>query len=357
MKIRLITKTMSITVVCVTVLMLLATPVFYELTEEYYTDQIEDVIKDIKKGKPLPKDIDLKHEILEGVATQFGIVMVIFAIGVILSTLLVSKRLWRPFENTLREIKQFRLEEQHLPTFPQTDIKEFTQLNTSVSELMAKSINSYSQQKEFTENASHELQTPLAILRSKLDLLIQQPDLTEQQAKTVEELYDVTSRMSRLSRDLLLLSKIENSQYEKAEPISLSDTITRILNNIEPLFGDMSHNIDISSDSAIVNANPVLFEVVMNNLVVNAIRHNSQTGIIDVTLRGDTFSVSNTANADKLDKERIFSRFYKPDGERSVGNGLGLAIVKSICDHYGWTINYEFHKGRHVFSIKFSPKG
>src|SRR5574344_1631486 len=207
----LLNKSLSQFLICAIVVLLLSAPLFYLLTKYYYAEEIQDILEAVNSGVPIPT-LYLEENILAGMIIHFILVFAILSISLLITMRFITHRLWQPFEKTLNKIETFNLEQSELPTFEPNDIKEFTRLNNSVSKLMEKDKQYYLSQKEFTENASHELQTPIAIVQSKLDLLLQE-NLNEQQSAIVAELYDVNTRMSRLNKNLLLLSKIENDQY------------------------------------------------------------------------------------------------------------------------------------------------
>lgn len=146
-------------VVCIAALLTLATPLFYFLTKHYYAEDMIDIIEAVKRGQPIPA-LDLEQDIMQGVTLQFGLIVGVLAVAIVLTLRFISRRLWQPFDLTLRRIEGFRLENGKLPTLPDTDVKEFARLNHSLETLMRNSLASYRTQKEFTENASHELQHP-----------------------------------------------------------------------------------------------------------------------------------------------------------------------------------------------------
>ena len=229
---------------------------------------------------------------------------------------------------------------------------EFSRLNDSLQRLMRKNKETYRIQKEFTENASHELQTPLAVIRSKLDLLMQE-DLTERQLHLVSDMYQLNTRMGRLNRNLLLLAKIENSQYGQMKTIRLKIFLQDLLPSWHLLQGNREVRMECDGDSDLtIRANPVLFESLVNNLVVNAIRHTASGGICIHLYGSPMLEVSNPADGGSLDPGEIFRRFRSGESRKS-GTGLGLAIVKAICDFHGWKIKYAFRGSRHVFSVFF----
>lgn len=155
----LIRKLMSQFVVCVAVLFMLATPLFYWLTENYYAEDMADLREAVAQGAPLPA-CDLEEDVMEGIMIQYVVISVTLSIAVLLMLRLMAKRLWAPFDRTLELIEQFRLEDDRKLVLPMGDVREFNRLNEALDRLMANSLASYHAQKEFTENASHELQTP-----------------------------------------------------------------------------------------------------------------------------------------------------------------------------------------------------
>ena len=168
----------------------------------------------------------MEEDIMHGVMIQFGVIVAVLAVAIVLTLRFISSRLWKPFDETLRQIERFHLESGSVPALPESDVAEFVRLNIALSSLMRNSLTSYRLQKEFTENASHELQTPLAVLRIRLDLLLQRSDLTCGQAELVQGLYETVSRLTRLNRNLLLLAKIDNNQYDGREAVDMDAFIS-----------------------------------------------------------------------------------------------------------------------------------
>lgn len=339
-------------VVCITVLLLLATPLFYFLTERFYAEDMIDIIQAVKGGRPIPSSLDLEEDVIQGVMIQFGIILLVLAVSIVLTLRFISRRIWKPFEETLCRLENFRLEEGIFPSLPETDVEEFIRLNRTLQTLMQNALTSYRAQKEFTENASHELQTPLAVFQSQLDLLLQQPALTEQQAKIIQRLYEVVNRLARLNRNLLLLARIDNRQYEQTEEINLTGFLSEQTMFLQSIAGDISLHEEFSNDALTVRANRTLLESLVNNLIVNAVRHNRPQGEIVLAISGNELTVSNTSNEPALDEKLIFNRFYRPS-EKVKGNGLGLAIVKAICEYHGWSVRYNYIGSRHIFTVAF----
>lgn len=335
---------------CIAVLLLLATPLFYFLTKHYYAEDMIDIIEAVGQGQPIPT-LDLEEDIMHGIMIQFGVITLVLAIALILTMRFISHRLWHPFDETLRQIEGFCLEDGALPVLPESSVKEFARLNHTLTALMRNSLASYRTQKEFTENASHELQTPLAVFQSKLDLLLQQPNLSQRQAEIIQGLYENVTRLTRLNRNLLLLAKIDNRQYEQMETINLDDFLNGQLSSLESLTGNITLYKDFQT-TLTIRANRTLLESLVNNLVVNAVRHNHPQGEIGLTLTNSQLIVANTSDEPPLDEKLVFNRFYRTS-EKTAGNGLGLAIVKAVCEYHGWKVNYLYSKGKHCFVINF----
>lgn len=335
---------------CIAVLLLLATPLFYFLTKHYYAEDMIDIIEAVGQGQPIPT-LDLEEDIMHGIMIQFGVITLVLAIALILTMRFISHRLWHPFDETLRQIEGFCLEDGALPVLPESSVKEFARLNHTLTALMRNSLASYRTQKEFTENASHELQTPLAVFQSKLDLLLQQPNLSQRQTEIIQGLYENVTRLTRLNRNLLLLAKIDNRQYEQMETINLDDFLNGQLSSLESLTGNITLYKDFQT-TLTIRANRTLLESLVNNLVVNAVRHNHPQGEIGLTLTNSQLIVANTSDEPPLDEKLVFNRFYRTS-EKTAGNGLGLAIVKAVCEYHGWKVNYLYSKGKHCFVINF----
>ena len=348
----LLSKTLSQFVICTLSIFVLTTPLFYLLTKHFYAEEMIDVIEAVGQGKSIPP-MDLERDIMAGVMLQFLLIFMVISISLYITVRFIIRRLWHPFDDTLQKTEQFNLAQGDLPQFTETRIKEFARLNHSLKELMEKDKETFRIQREFTENASHELQTPLAVTRSKLDLLLQE-EQNEQTMHIISDLYELNTRMEHLNRSLLLLAKIENSQYINMENIDIEKCINKLLTTYHAL----QHRVNITlhnhrTQSAHVYANITLLESMLNNLIVNAIRHtHTDNGDIIISLHDKYITVSNPADGEKLISADLFRRFRSGDA-KSVGNGLGLSIVKAICDFHGWEVSYLYQENRHLFVVNF----
>ncbi|WP_418210586.1 sensor histidine kinase [Bacteroides zhangwenhongii] len=344
-------KSLTQFIVCVAILFLLATPLFYWLTKSFYAEDMIDIIEAVQQGQPIPA-LDLEKDILHGIMIQFALIVTVLGVAIVLMMRFISGRLWQPFDKTLEAIERFKLENGMCPQLAESEIKEFARLNTTLERVMTDSLHSYRLQKEFTENASHELQTPLAVFQSKLDLLLQQPEITERQAFIIQDLYRINSRLSRLNRNLLLLAKMENNQFSRTDSIDVITVMNELLPYLESLSEGLALKQNFSVSTLPLKANRALLESMINNLIVNAVRHNKSNGEITVSLSDKQLTVSNTSDETALDENLIFNRFYRPS-EKTTGNGLGLSIVKAVCEYHGWKILYHYTNGNHEFTVRF----
>lgn len=307
------------------------------------------------KNEPYLFTIETNIEETEGTVMIIGIITFFFFILIVTGLFILNRRLsktiWRPFRNTLDKLKNFNLNTQTQIEFENTDTSEFEELNQSLRKLIAHNVSVYKTQKEFTENASHELQTPLAILKNKLDLLMQNADLTEKQYNIAEDMNKALSRSARINQNLLLLAKIENSQFDHSEIIHFDQLVKLSIENIQEHLDQKNITLQIDTlQNTTVNGNTSLTEILINNLLLNAIRHTPINGFIFINLNNLVFSVANSG-IQKLDENLLFKRFSKLSSNNS-GSGLGLAIIKEISKSQKWDVQYGFFDNNHVFSVK-----
>jgi len=276
----------------------------------------------------------------------------VLAIGFWILNKKLSKKLWKPFHNTLQKLKFFRLNNHTTIEFTKTDIIEFQELNVVLDKLLQHSISVYKNQKEFVENASHELQTPVAIIKNKLDLLLQDKSLTSKQYNIIEQINKSLLRMSRIHKNLLLLSKIENGQFDEVQNFNIYALIQNLLVELEDFINNKNITINVKSlENKSIQSNKSLVEILVYNLILNAIQYTEKNNTIYIELQSYKLIVSNPGDK-KLDEKVIFERFKKTNSQNK-GNGLGLAIVKEICCNNGWKINYIFENKQHRFVVNF----
>jgi signal transduction histidine kinase len=262
----------------------------------------------------------------------------------------ISKSVWLPFYKNLEKLKKFSLHKRVTFCPENSDISEFQELNKTLKSLTEKVINDYDIIKKFAENASHELQTPLAIIRSKIESLLEGNELAPVQAEKIQSVYKSVNRLTKINKDLLLLTKIENQQFVKIEAVSMKKFILEQMEYFSELAGIMEIKIDFRDTADwIINCDKALIEILVNNLFSNAIKHNIKGGAINIELENKKMVISNSGTKNIEDAKHIFDRFYKEAGSDSIG--LGLAIAKQICLMLNLKIEYNFSDKIHSFTL------
>ncbi|GHA61950.1 PorY family sensor histidine kinase [Pontibacter akesuensis] len=293
---------------------------------------------------------DLVEDLLVSI---FWLYLGLIAIILVLNNFLLKKT-WQPFYRLVQQLRDFRLEKQHQIKYEETRVEEFQVLHDAVSKLIQNSTDTYQSQKQFIENASHELQTPLAISLNKLELLLEESNLTEEQLRLLAGAVNNLERMKRLNKSLLLLSKIENRQFQVEEEVNINQVIKTLLDD----FSDQAEYKGLAvtlveEGDCRVRMNPDLASVLLTNLLKNAIVHNHQEGFVEVTVSRDKLVVANSGKTSALNEQRMFSRFQQ-DSPSEASTGLGLPIVKAIANLYRFQVKYSF-TGKHILTLSFHP--
>jgi signal transduction histidine kinase len=262
----------------------------------------------------------------------------------------VLKRIWRPFYTTLEKVKAFRLSRNTPLQLSSSGIEEFEFMNRTLERITQQAQTEYIALKTFSENASHEMQTPLAVIRSKLDLLIQDDQLTETQSRLLQATYRSIQKLTRLNQSLLLLARIDNNQYEEKDRVDLKERLEEKRQEFQELWNAQQLAVSADLQEAVVSANPQLTEILLNNLLSNATRYNKPGGRISLQLTPKELRVTNTGRPEALDAKWLYQRFYK-SADSEEHNGLGLSIIKQICGVSHFTVDYHFENGLHQFII------
>jgi signal transduction histidine kinase len=264
----------------------------------------------------------------------------------------LNKNLWKPFYQVVNFLSGYRVDKDSPLPETATSVVEFKALVDSLQTLIQRNAQVFQQQKQFIENASHETQTPLAVIQSQMEILLQMPGLTNEQAEIIQSTLKETDRLTKLNKTLLLLSKIENEQFIDKSTVNLETLTRKLLAYFEDKKEKLALTVTIESESnCVVATNPVLAEVLIGNLVKNAFTHNVEGGRVTIRLSSGFFEIGNTG-LPIPDTQRLFERFYNP-GANPESWGLGLSIVRKIVDINGWSIKYEFSDHTHKFRIDF----
>ncbi|MDD4604636.1 MAG: HAMP domain-containing sensor histidine kinase [Bacteroidales bacterium] len=299
--------------------------------------------------KPLRETEKLVTEIVIAISLIFiSLILVLVFVNYF-----IAQRSWIPFYRTLHNLNIYDINQEKPLVLIPTNTHEFELLNQALEKMSTKIRQDFLNLKEFNENAAHELQTPLAIIKSKMDLLIQDERLTEEQLRLISSINDATTRMSKLNQGLLLISKIENQQFAGTESVNLAEIIDKTVGQFEEMIDHKQITITRNISSSVnLHINRVLAEILVTNLISNAIRHNIPCGSIHIFLDSKSLVITNTGLTLDIDPEGLFERFRK-SGSRGDSIGLGLSIVRKIADLYQMEVTYQYTAGNHTLKIIF----
>ena len=232
-----------------------------------------------------------------------------------------------------------------------TDIVEFRKLASAIEHAVTRFETQYEERKIFIGNASHELQTPLAVCSNRIEMMLEHPDMTESLAEEMIKVHRSLSGLIRLNKTLLLLSKIENGQFPQTADVDMNALAKESIELHQEIYDHKNIAAKIDGEDRFVHRiDEQMASVLIGNLVKNAFLYTPSGGTINVTMWKTGFSISNTGNA-PLDKDKVFRRFYQPSGRKEGATGLGLALAYSVCMNNGMDITYDFINDRHIFSI------
>ena len=261
------------------------------------------------------------------------------------------RRGMRPLQAILAWLDAYRLGERNKEMPQNTNVTEFRRLGEAISRTTKRNEALFEEQKRFTANASHELQTPLAVIQSRLEMLLDDGQLTEQQMGEVVKALHTLKALARTNRSLLLLSKIAGGQFTSTEAVSMAGTVDRLLPDMEMIYAHKGIAVERRTDGDLVlNMDESLATTLATNLLKNAFTHANRGGRITISISPASMAIANTGQETPLDGQRIFERFYHTPGNAS-STGLGLSIVQAICRLYGISVDYRFERGMHVFNV------
>lgn len=306
----------------------------------------------LKIVNPIIEQNDLIKALLWNVIGLY----IILILSIIFINNFILKKLWQPFYTFLEQLKLYKIDDSKPLPKTKTNIQEFKDLQESVDEMTQRSVNTYNKQKEFTENAAHELQTPISIARNKIELLFEENNLTENQVQKLTETYQVLQRLTKLNKSLLLLSKIENKQIMEEQEMNFNELVKQNIKELEEMASFKNIEIVVNEkDSLVRKMDKSYAQILVANLLKNALYHNIENGKIEILIDAQQLSISNTGNEEKLDNDKIFNRFQKYSSSAN-STGLGLAIIKAIASIYRFEINYYFQDKKHCFQLKFGKQ-
>ncbi|MDZ4747556.1 MAG: HAMP domain-containing sensor histidine kinase [Saprospiraceae bacterium] len=302
----------------------------------------------------LSKPMVEKDDLLDAIARSLGLFLLLLLIVLIFFNQWIAHKLWSPFYKILDQLRSVQLQYHSSLSTPPTRIKEFNELRQGINRLLNEISHQYLQLKDFTDHASHEIQTPLAVIRSKLELLLQKEDWSGKEWEWISDAITSTGRLSRLTQSLLLLSRIENRQFSSLEAVDLGELIRNRMEAYEECEPGSHIKMELFLHEPLtVQIDPSLADILVSNILQNAIKHNVEPGQIKMDIHSTQLTIANTGRPLSKPSASLFQRFNK-DGLPSDSPGLGLAIVERICSSYGFRIAYHYNDGWHSIQIVFS---
>lgn len=334
--------------------------------EPFTIDVINPETKDFQTFRYLQKEIEIfgikhtltyksslleKKELLKGILiVQISLLLLIWVGFFIINSL--SKNVWAPFNQIVDFLKSYELAKDKELTEEELEIDEFNDLKFAIKNLTDRTKTSYQLQKEFTENAAHELQTPIAIIKSKLDLMLQDKSLSKNQSTLIDQIFYVLQKLSDLNKNLLFLTKLENQQFIFEDHVDGVATVSNVIENLNFFAeGKYQQLLFPRPEPVFFEGNQALIDQLVQNLMINAIQYSPKGSIINVLLTHESLTFVNEGPKLDFSEDKLFSRFSKTVEKDQKGNGLGLAICKKIASVHGFDMSYEYLNAKHYFSV------
>lgn len=266
-------------------------------------------------------------------------------------------QLWKPFFDNLEAMKNFSLTSQETIDLVDSDVLEFSELKNQILLLTSKVKVDYENLKQFTENVSHEIQTPLAIIQAKIDNIINEHAINDKQFEQITSIQKDIQRLKQLNKKITTLTKIDNNQFVNIEEVNMTNLINEKIESFREL--EIKHLLHVSNGTLSVSMDPFLADILINNLISNAIKYTKYEENIEIVTTSELLIIKNAGEHALHHPEKLFMRLYK-EGNNNQSSGLGLAILKKICEYYGFIPTYRFQssmingQGEHIFQIKFN---
>ena len=294
-----------------------------------------------------------KEDLREAVANWILFLYIVLLVTLLTVSIWVFYRSLRPLYALLHWLDSYLPGKQHEPVPNDTHIPEFRRLNEAAAQAVERSEQLFKQQKQFIGNASHELQTPLAVCNNRIERLLDNTELTEEQMEELFKTKHTLNYIVRLNKSLLFLSRIDNGQFTDSRPVEINSIVKRLLNDYKEIFSHYEAQISLEEQGRLtITMNETLAEALVSNLLKNAFIHNKEQGHVRVTIQTNSLTLANTGQTEPLDSEHIFERFYQ-GSKKKESTGLGLAIAEAICRQYGLHISYRYQNKEHIFRLQF----
>ena len=332
------------------------TLLFDSIMQRYQSHRMlryETKINDQPVQLTISKSLNISDKLIENVTIVIFFLSITFMLCIVVFNNYFFKRIWGNFFKTIETIQAYNISDVQEVKLPESEISEFNLLNRVLEKMHERINQDYNNLKEFIENISHEIQTPLAIIKSKIELLTQSEKLDTEQLALIQSVQTSAIRLSNLNKTLILLSKIDNNQFPRKEKVQLKEIIDFHLDNFEEIIE--SQKISVTKDYQCltsIQADSDLINIMLLNLLKNAIYHNQSSGKLEIICDSASLTIKNTGKELEISQDDLFKRFTK-SSFRPDSLGLGLAIVKKICDYYCFKISYSYQDNYHTITITF----
>lgn len=295
-----------------------------------------------------------RYSLTERIILMVTMIVLVFFFVVYILNRYIFQRTWSDFFQTIALLRNYDVNSGKQLEFSDSSIFEFRELNLTLDRLINKIRGDYENIRQFTGNISHEIQTPLTVIRQKSENLLQAENLDEDQMRLLQEMQQSVTRLARLNKTLVLLTRIESGQFTVKEKVSAGEVILEQLEVLRPLAEANRISIDyLEEGRLILEADPALVDVLLINLLKNAMNHNVPGGRILIREGAGSLCIRNTGKQEPLDPQQVFERYHRGTG-KAESLGLGLAIVKKVCSLYRIHVSYRFEEGMHCFELKTS---
>ncbi|MGZ3852964.1 MAG: sensor histidine kinase [Flavisolibacter sp.] len=316
--------------------------------------QLSDVVN--VNGQPyqivIRKSQEQKLALVANIIIIMLLVFAVLLVGTLIFNWIISKRLWRPFQSSLQKIRNIALPQMSTIHFEETGTREFNELNASLNTMVNKIQSDYVNMKEFTEDAAHEMQTPLAVAQTKLELLLQDTELSSSQTEAIVQATTALQRLGKLNQSLLLLAKIENQQYHSDNIIDLTEVTGKYLRLFDEIIKEKQLAVETHFNGSFeIKMHSFLADSLVSNLLGNAIKYNYRGGSVTISINSQQYCIANSSNQPMIDPERLFKRFTASSKSEYPSTGLGLAIVKRIADTHHLSVAYQMRGTQHEFCL------
>ncbi|GAA3611829.1 HAMP domain-containing sensor histidine kinase [Flavivirga amylovorans] len=303
--------------------------------------------------------ISLKHvlldmnELIVWLFVTTTLVILLLVTGLFFINQGIYRWAWKPFFENLSKLTNYDITKKNPVNLETSNISEFKELNRIVTALMNQVKKDFQNLKEFNENISHEIQTPLAIIRNKMVLLLESQDLKEKELHWVQAVYQEANKLSKIGKSLTLISRIENQEFTRLDSVDISVIVDNIIGNMEEMIAFKNLEITVKLNPVKVKCDQILANILFTNLIKNAVQHNLEGGYIEILLNEEKFEIVNTGKISEIETEQLFKRFQRGNKE-TESLGLGLAINQKICEMYGFLLDYSLQSGKHKLSLYFN---